>query len=201
MKASATRRMGPASHQKTALITGASSGIGAAFARRLASEGYDLVLVARREARLADLAAELRARFHTQATVLAADLSSPSGIESIERHLADAKVVPIDLLVNDAGFGMPGSFADLPFESHQAMIAVHVLANVRLSRAALPGMISRGRGAIINVSSIGAFLPNPGDATYCTVRRTCSPSPGHCRASCAAQACRCRPFAPASKTG
>lgn len=153
---------------ETALIPGASSGIGAAFARKLASQGYALVLVARREERLASLAAELQAQFHVDVEVLAADLSYPAGIERVEKRMAELEA--LDILVNNAGFGDPGRFAEIPLERHVAMIQVHVLASVRLSRTVLPGMIARGRGAIINVSSIDAFGAKPDDVTYCATK-------------------------------
>jgi uncharacterized protein len=153
---------------RTVLITGASSGIGAAFARALAARQYDLVLVARREDRLISLARELEQRFPIQAEVLVADLANPSGMEQVKKRLAISETLAI--LVNNAGFGIPGKFAAIPLDQHLAMIQVHVLASVRLCHAALPGMVARGHGAIINVSSIGAFMPKPEDATYCATK-------------------------------
>jgi uncharacterized protein len=155
-------------HTRSALITGASSGIGAAFARKLASQKTNLLLVARREARLANLAADLERQFGVNAEVLAADLSTPGGVERVETRIADLDT--LDLLINNAGFGFPSHFVDAPLEKSLAMIQVHVLASVRLNRAVLPGMIARGHGGIVNVSSIGAFLPRPGDAAYCATK-------------------------------
>ena len=152
----------------TALITGASSGLGEAFARKLASQKLDLILVARRGDRLAKLASELRSQCGVNAEDLVADLSTDVGVGLVERRIESLKA--LDLLVNNAGFGVPGEFAEVPLERSLLMIDVHVLASVRLSRAALPGMIARRRGAIINVSSIGAFLPRPGDAVYCATK-------------------------------
>jgi len=152
----------------TALITGASSGIGAAFARALAARRYDLVLVARRQERLVNLARALQQRFPIQAEVLVADLANLSSIEQVEKRLA--RIETLDVLVNNAGFGIPGPFSAIPLEQHLAMIHVHVLASVRLSHVALPGMMARGQGAIINVASIGAFMPKPEDATYCATK-------------------------------
>ena len=149
---------------RTALITGASSGIGAAYARQLAAMGYNLVLVARREERLAALATELQERYPINAQVVAADLSSPPGVERVETHIAGLE--RLDLLINNAGFGSPGSFAEANFANQLAMIQVHVVASVRLTRAALPLMMTRQRGAIINVSSIAGLVPIPGSATY-----------------------------------
>lgn len=152
----------------TALITGASSGIGAAFAHKLASQGYDLILVARREAKLAQLAAALRQEFRVNVEVLAADLSQPADVARVETRIAG--LTPLELLVNNAGFGVPGKFAEIPLERTLAMIDVHVLASTRLSRAALPGMMARDKGGLINVSSIGAFIPKPEDAVYCATK-------------------------------
>lgn len=149
----------------TALITGASSGIGAAFARRLAAEGYDLVLVARREARLAALAAELQQRYPIRAEVLAADLAKPTDVERVEQRLA--ALSELSLLINNAGFGTAGFFSQSDLARELDMIQVHLTTSLRLSRAALPGLIARRRGAIINVSSSAAFFPTPGAATYC----------------------------------
>jgi short-subunit dehydrogenase len=149
---------------KTALITGASSGIGAAFARRLAAEDYDLILLARREERLAALADELGGRYGVVALRLAADLTDPAGLEEVEKHLASRE--PVDLLVNSAGFGARGDFARVDLHRQLEMIQLHVLASVRLARAVLPGMIERDRGGIINVASLEAFIPLPGDAIY-----------------------------------
>lgn len=153
---------------KSAVITGASSGIGAAFARRLAAEAYDLVLIARRQERLASLAADVRQRFQVHVEILVGDLSNPDDVARVEQHIA--RLDTLELLINNAGFGVPGPFAVVPSDTHLAMIEVHVLASVRFCRAALPGMIARGHGAIINLSSIGAFIPNPGDATYCATK-------------------------------
>ncbi len=154
--------------RKIALITGASSGIGAAFARKLAAWQYDLVLVARRKARLANLATELHQQFHVDVEVLVADLSRSGDIEHIEQRIGE--LGDLDLLVNNAGFGIPGTFVENPVERYLEMIVVHVLVSVRLCHAALPGMIARGQGAIINLSSIGAFLTGPSDETYCATK-------------------------------
>ena len=148
----------------TALITGASSGIGAAFARQVASRGYDLILVARRLKRLAALAAEVRQRHGVGVSVVVADLSRPADIERLERQIAE--IQRLGLLINNAGFGTVGYFGEIDLAKQLEMIHVHLVANVRLTRAVLPGMISAGRGAIINVSSPAAFIPTPGNATY-----------------------------------
>jgi short-subunit dehydrogenase len=154
--------------QEIALITGASSGIGAEFARQLAAKGYNLILVARREARLATLAAELEQAYPITAEVLVADLARPADIERIEQRIAPLK--NLAMLVNNAGFGTTGNFAEVEFGPQLDMVHVHVLASTRLCRAALPGMIARGRGAIINVSSIAGLAPMPGNVTYCATK-------------------------------
>jgi short-subunit dehydrogenase len=146
-----------------ALVTGASSGIGEAYARRLAERGFDLVLVARRKERLEAVATEIRQNSGVQVEVLPADLSDEQGIARVADRLAQDDIT---LLVNNAGFGIPGTFLSIPVEQIEAMIRVHVLASVRLTKAALPAMLERGWGAIVNVSSVAAFFALPGDATY-----------------------------------
>jgi short-subunit dehydrogenase len=147
-----------------ALITGASSGIGEAYARRLAAEGYDLTLVARREDRLRALAAELSAAHGIAAEVLAADLARRADIDRVANHI---QAMPdLVLLINNAGFGTRGDFAEAELDRQIDMINVHIIATVSLTHAALPGLTARGRGAIINVSSVAAFFPSPGGTTY-----------------------------------
>jgi len=148
----------------TALVTGASSGIGAAYARRLAASGYDLILVARREARLQALAEEVHREYAVQAEVLAADLSTEAGVARVEARLNGGAA--IDFLVNSAGYDVYGNFAEIPIEQILGLIQVQTLAAVRFCRAVLPGMIERRHGAIVNVSSISAFTPKPKDTTY-----------------------------------
>jgi short-subunit dehydrogenase len=148
-----------------ALVTGASSGIGDAFARQLAAEGSDLVLVARDRARLECLAVELRASHGVHVEVLDADLSAPVSRAAVEKRLSDAEQ-PIDLLVNNAGFGTTGAFAELPIGREEQEVQVNVLALMRLTSAALSTMTVQGRGTILNVSSIAALYPLPHSATY-----------------------------------
>jgi len=150
--------------RKEALITGASSGIGAAFARRLAAEGYDLTLVARREERLAALAGELGATYGIAVRHLPADLADPTGLEQVERQVAS--LPDLDLLINNAGFGARGDFAETDVRRQSEMIQLHVLAATRLTRAALPDMMRRRQGGIIQVASLAAFVTLPGDAVY-----------------------------------
>ncbi len=151
-------------HPRRALVTGASSGIGAVFARALARQGYDLILLARREDRLRELAKELGRKYGVQTEVLAADLSSPQDLERVAGWIA--QVEDLDLLVNNAGFGVPGRFVEVDTRRNMEMVQVNVVAAIRLARAALPGMVRRGKGGIINVSSVAAFLPSAGNHTY-----------------------------------
>ncbi len=146
------------------MITGASSGIGAAFAHRLAAEGYELALVARRKERLAALVSELNQQYRTVAKFLVADLSNDSDIAQIESHIIELE--NLEIVINNAGFGTTGKFVQIDLKNQMDLVWVHVIAAMRLCRAALPGMVARTKGAIINVSSIGAFLPAPGNATY-----------------------------------
>ena len=145
----------------TALVTGASSGIGLSFARRLAADGHDLVVVARSVDKLEELASSLS----VDVDVIGADLASDDGMGVVEERLRSADR-PVDLLVNNAGFGTTGRFAELPIAEEDQEIRLNVLALTRLTGAAVPAMVARGRGAVLNVASIAAFQPTPGTATY-----------------------------------
>jgi short-subunit dehydrogenase len=138
----------------TAFITGATAGIGAAFARRLAADGMDLVLLARDTDRLEEAAKDYRARYGCAVEVLSADLATDDGIAAAEGRVAGG----VDLLVNNAGFAQKGRFLEVPVEAELAMLRVHCEAVLRLTHAALPGMIDRGRGAVVNVASVAAFF-------------------------------------------
>jgi short-subunit dehydrogenase len=142
----------------TALITGATAGIGNAFARRLAAEGHGLVLVARDAVRLGEEGKELRERHRVEVEGLAADLSDRGQLERVAERLRD-RMLPIDILVSNAGFGVTGPFLSRELAEEERMLEVMVRAVLVLSRAAAPGMVARGRGAIITVSSVAGFLP------------------------------------------
>jgi short-subunit dehydrogenase len=148
-----------------ALVTGASFGIGEAFARLLAERGHDLVLVARDQARLDALAKELETAYGARAEVLPADLTDPTQLELVEARCHD-DVAPVELLVNNAGFGTFGAFHSLDLDAEVREIQLNVVALVRLTHAAAVEMAARGRGGILNVSSLAGFQPGPKNATY-----------------------------------
>ena len=150
--------------RRHALVTGASTGIGACFAESLAAEHYDLIIVARSRDRLEKLASRLRDSHGVAVEPMAADLTDTAQLRAVEAVVADAKA--LDLLVNNAGFGNFGRFDSLDADREELQIRLNVVALVRLTRAALPRMIARGRGAVINVSSLAAFQPAPYNATY-----------------------------------
>ncbi|MFQ5514934.1 MAG: SDR family NAD(P)-dependent oxidoreductase [Myxococcota bacterium] len=149
---------------RRALVTGASSGIGEAFARRLAREGYDLTLVARRRAELERLAETIGKRHVAAVDILVADLTQDADLLAVEERLATDE--QLALLVNNAGTGTVGAFAEIEAQRVDADVRLNVLALTRLARAALPGMIARGSGALIQVSSMAAFSAGPWQATY-----------------------------------
>jgi short-subunit dehydrogenase len=149
---------------KTALITGASSGIGAVYADRLARRGYDLILVARDAAKLSALAQQLHAATGRQVDTIAADLGVTADLRRVEQRLASDS--SISLLVNNAGLGAVKSLVDSTPEELDTLINVNVTALTRLTRAIAPGLVARGDGAIINISSIAALKPELLNGTY-----------------------------------
>jgi short-subunit dehydrogenase len=151
-----------------ALVTGASAGIGRAFAERLAGRGHDLVLVGRDAGRLDALARELGAAHGVAVEVFPADLSHDEGIGRLVDWVAGGS--PLAVLVNNAGFGTKGRLAQTPAAPQAAMLHLHTLAPMRVTQAALPAMVARRSGAIINVSSIAAFLFSPGSVNYCATK-------------------------------
>jgi short-subunit dehydrogenase len=149
--------------RKLAAITGASAGIGAMFARKLAARGYDLLLIARREDRLRSLASELSDTYHINAAILAADLAG----DDVERVAERIEGSPnLDLLVNNAGFGIHGLFFESEVAGQLEMHRLHVLATVRLMHAALRNLVPKGQGGIINVASVGGFAAAPRSVSY-----------------------------------
>jgi short-subunit dehydrogenase len=148
----------------TALVTGATSGIGAAFARRLAADGYDLVLVARDEARLAEAAEQARGQ-GVRAEILAADLGTEEGQAAVAARVADGER-PLQLLINNAGLSLNTPFLRSSPERESALLALNVHAVMRLTLAALPGMVERREGAVINVSSVAGFGAAMPGSTY-----------------------------------
>jgi len=148
-----------------ALVTGASAGIGNAFARALAARGHQLVVVARDEARLRDLAQALEDEHGTTTEVVPADLTDPDGLDRVAARLTATRD-PIDLLVNNAGYGTVGWFPASSEHDELNQVRLNVLALVRLTHAALGPMVERGHGGVINVSSVAGYQPTPGSAIY-----------------------------------
>jgi short-subunit dehydrogenase len=145
----------------TALVTGATAGIGAALARQLAVQGHDLVLVARDAARLESAARQLRT-YGVQVEVLPADLAADEGCARVEQRCAAG----LDVLVNNAGIGTKGAFDRIDLTEEEHLLRLNVGSVLRLTHAALPGMVERGRGSIVNVSSVAGFAPGSRSATY-----------------------------------
>jgi short-subunit dehydrogenase len=154
--------------RELALVTGASAGIGREFCRQLAARGADLILVARDGERLRALAAELTAAHGVAAEVLVADLAADADVERVVARIAAAP--DLTLLVNNAGFGTTGVLAKADPVQQERMVRLHVLAPTRLTRAALPGLLGLGRGAVVNVSSVAAFIFGPGSVNYCATK-------------------------------
>jgi short-subunit dehydrogenase len=150
---------------KSAIITGASAGIGEVYARHLAGRGFDLILTARREERLRQLADELSESHGVKVEVVPADLTSAEDLDRLKQVVA--ATLNLEILINNAGFGVSGPYIEQSIDKHQRMIDLHITATVQLSHAALPGMIERKRGYIINVSSIAAWLPAGAGPGYC----------------------------------
>lgn len=151
-----------------AVVTGASAGLGAAYARQLAEKSFDLVLVARREDRLNSLRDELESQYGVSVTPCRTDLADQEDLKQLAAALEDRE--DIEILVNNAGFGLQGPFHEAGIEKHLAMIQVHIVATVRLTRAVLPQMLARDSGCVINVSSLAAFLTSPGASSYCATK-------------------------------
>ena len=151
-------------HRRTALITGSSSGIGAAFAEVFAAERFDLVITARREERLQELAASIEKRHGVRVRVIVGDLSETDAAARLHAGLTERGLV-VDALVNNAGFGVPGGFLNSEWMRHAAALQVMVVGLAELTHRLLPGMIERGYGRIINVASLAALVPAPAGHT------------------------------------
>ena len=144
--------------RRRALVTGASSGIGLAFARLLAREGHDLILTARRVDRLERLAEELRSSAGSHVVVIPADLADPGAPEQLIRAIAQ-QALPVDILVNNAGFGVPGAYASTTWAQQRDFLQVLVVALAEISHRLVPGMIERRWGRVLNVASLAGILP------------------------------------------
>lgn len=147
----------------TALVTGASAGLGAEFARLCAAGGYDVVLVARSAPRLAALAASLASTYSVKARPLVADLSSPAAPPEI---FAQMSGTPVDLLINNAGFGVRGAYAETDWARESSLMQVNMVSLAHLTKLFLPEMLRRRSGRILNVASTAAFVPGPFMAVY-----------------------------------
>jgi short-subunit dehydrogenase len=154
--------------RRLAIVTGASAGIGEAFAERLARDAYDLVLVARRRDRLDDIAERLARKHGRNVDVLPADLGSPNGVRAVEARIEAEPA--LELLVNNAGFGTSGPFAELDRDVEEEEVGLNVAALLRLTHAAVVAMQGRGHGTIVNVSSLAGFQPGPFSATYAATK-------------------------------
>lgn len=143
---------------RRALVTGASSGIGLAFARVVAERGYDVILTARRSDRLQAIAEELTRRHGVNVTVESADLAEPDAVARLVSSL-DARALTVDVLINNAGFGVPGSYVSTTWAEQQRFLQVLVVALAELAHRVMPGMIERRWGRIVNVASLAGLLP------------------------------------------
>jgi uncharacterized protein len=154
---------------KTTLITGASAGIGVAYAEGFAARGSNLILVARRKDRLDDVAQAVREKYGVSVTVIAQDLAAPGAVAKLEKAVA-AKKLTVDVLINNAGFGINGFFIDEDRSRTQEEIALNIGVLVDLTAAYLPGMLERNSGAVVNIASTASFQPVPGMAVYAATK-------------------------------
>lgn len=154
---------------KTALVTGASSGLGLDFARQLAERGCHLIVVARREEALARLKQELEGRHGVRVQSIPMDLATPDAPQRLYSQVQTAGL-QVDVLINNAGLGLFGSFADIPWERERAMLELDMLTVVNLTKLFVPAMVSRKFGYVLNIASIGAFQPTPTYASYAAAK-------------------------------
>jgi uncharacterized protein len=152
--------------RRTTLVTGASSGIGLELTKLFARDGFDLVLVATDEARLAKIADEMAQQFDVTVTVMQKDLSRPTAAGEIYREL-QSKGIEVDILVNNAGFSVYGPFSETDSRDEMEMMQVNMITLTQLTKLFLPAMLKRNSGKILNVASTAAFTPGPFDAVYC----------------------------------
>lgn len=150
--------------RKTACITGATSGIGAAFAERFAKQGYDLIITGRRKEKIESLSNTLTKENKINVEVIIAELSDDKKLDLLIEKIK--KIESLEILVNNAGFAKNSFFLEEDFSTHEVMLKVHNLALIALCHAVLPNMVSQGHGSIINVSSLLAFSPSPNNAIY-----------------------------------
>ena len=150
--------------RKTACITGATSGIGAAFAKRFAKQGYDLIITGRRKEKIESLSNTLSKENNINVEVIIAELSDAKQLDLLTDKIK--KMTNLEILVNNAGFAKENFFHEEDFSTHELMLKVHDLALIKLCHAVLPNMVSKGKGIIINVSSLLAFTPSPTNAMY-----------------------------------
>lgn len=149
---------------KIAIITGATSGIGAEYAYEYAQLGYDLLITGRRKQKLETFASELKNKFNVNIIAVACDFSSDSSLEQLFKELE--KLSQVEILVNNAGFGTNESFIDADFTTHETMLKVHIEAVIKITYLIIPKMIANGEGSIINVSSFAAFTPAASSILY-----------------------------------
>lgn len=152
---------------KIAVITGATSGIGAAYAGKFAKMGYDLIITGRRKEKIEETAAQICEKYNVKAEVVLAELSEPEGVKKVAEYIKGTK---IEVLVNNAGFGATGLYQGADPAVMEKLAKVNVSAPMELIRAVLPGMVERGSGTIINISSESAFMIVPGNAVYSGVK-------------------------------
>lgn len=155
----------PLTHSRTALITGASAGLGAEFARQLAAQGINLVLVARREGRLSALGGELSAAHDIKVQVLVADLSDPAAPAALHAELVQRNIT-VDILINNAGSAGPSLLSDRNWAEHRAYVELMMTSVAALSHLLVPGMVERGYGRVLNVASVAGRLMRANDTTY-----------------------------------
>lgn len=152
-----------------ALVTGASGGLGADFARRLAMRGCNVILVARREDQLLSLGEELTRRYGTQVEIMTMDLTAPDAPQALYDRVQDAGL-SVDVLINNAGYGLYGPFMEIPWEREHNMLELDIVTPVHLTKLFVPDMVKRGFGFVLLIASIGAYQPSPLYASYAAAK-------------------------------